>query len=70
MPEVAVVLCLIDSGVLKYRNDILNTSEVISLVYTLPLLPSLKKCYSSIYMWLVLNKIKSNGFGVPVADKP
>ena len=24
----------------------------------------------SIYMWLVLNKIKPSGFGVPVPDKP
>ena len=33
MPEVVVVLCLIDSSLLKYRNDILNTSEVISLYF-------------------------------------
>ena len=73
MPEVVVVVCLIDTSLLKCRTDILNTSIVISLAYTLSLLQPFKKMFIhkvSIYMWLFLNKIKSNSSGIPVADQP
>lgn len=53
MPDVVVVVCLIDTSLLKRRTDILNTSRVISLAYTLSLLQPFKKMFIhkvSIYM--------------------